>query len=288
MTPLAFLAGAGAVAAVGGLLLAGTAYRVGPVDPPVRRTRPRKRPQGRQWVAAAVAGTAALVATGWVAAGVAAAGAVLVVPAVLGLSTDAKQRIARLEALAAWTRRLADLLASRAVGSLDEALRRSAATAPTAIEAEVRALVDRMGPQGLEPALRAFAGELGDPAGDHVAMALILRSRSGGGGLAKVLVGLSQDVDEQVRMRRDIQAERDKPMNSLKSLVVLTVAAWVGLTVFARDYMAPYSTPGGQVALGVAVAIFAAGGLWLLRLSRPVVGARLLLDDGDDGRGAGQ
>jgi tight adherence protein B len=238
----------------------------------------------RSWLAAAAVGLVVLVATGWVAVAAGAAGACIIVPAILASGAETDRRIARLEGLAGFTRRLADLLTSGAVGSLDQGLRRAATGCPPAIHPEVAELVSRMGPQGLEPALRAFGRDLGDPTGDHVAMALILRARNGGRGLAKVLLNLSSDVDDQVRMRRQIKAERAKPMNSIRGLVILTVLVWAASAVFLREYMAPYSNPDGQLALVVIVGDFAFGLAWLRRLTRPVVGARFLSDPGETTR----
>jgi len=276
VTPMVLLAGVGVMLALAGLVLgvAGMAG-VGPSRTARQGAGIRVR---RSWVAAAAVGVIVLVASGWVAVAVGAAGACVLVPAILTSGAETDRRIARLEGLAGFTRRLADLLASGAVGSLDHALRRAATGCPAAIHPEVAALVSRMGPQGLEPALRAFGRDLGDPAGDHVAMALILRSRNGGRGLAKVLLNLASDVDDQVRMRRQIKAERAKPMSSIRGLVILTVVVWVLSAVFLRDYMAPYSGPDGQVALVVIVGDFALGMFWLRRLTRPVVGARFLAD----------
>jgi len=50
------------------------------------------------------------------------------------------------------------------------------------------------------------------------------------------------------------------------------------LAIFARSYMAPYASIGGQLALGVIVAGFGFTLAWFQRLSRPVVGARFLQD----------
>jgi tight adherence protein B len=212
MNPLVLLAGVGVMVALAGLVLAAAGVAgVGPSRP--ARTG-RRFVVRRSWLAAAAVGLLVLVATGWVAVAAGAAGACVIVPAILASGAEADTRIARLEGLAGFTRRLADLLASGAVGSLDHALHRAATGCPPAIKPEVAALVSRMGPQGLEPALRAFGRDLADPAGDHVAMALILRARNGGRGLATVLQNLAGDVDGQVRMRRQIKAERAKPMNS--------------------------------------------------------------------------
>jgi tight adherence protein B len=278
MNPLVLLAGVGVMVALAGLVLAAAGVAgVGPSRP--ARTG-RRLVLRRSWLAAAAVGLLVLVATGWVAVAAGAAGACVIVPAILASGAEADIRIARLEGLAGFTRRLADLLASGAVGSLDQGLRRAATGCPPAIKAEVAALVSRMGPQGLEPALRAFGRDLADPAGDHVAMALILRARNGGRGLATVLLNLAGDVDDQVRMRRQIKAERAKPMNSIRGLIILTVVVWVASAVFLREYMAPYSSPQGQVALVVIVGDFALGMAWLRRLTRPVVGARFLVDPG--------
>jgi len=279
VNPLVLLAGVGVMVALAGLVLgaAGVAG-VGTSRPTRKGARVRVR---RPWLGAATVGVIVLLATGWVAVAAGAAGACVIVPAILASGAESDRRIARLEGLAGFTRRLADLLASGAVGSLDHALRRAATGCPPAIHPEVAALVSRMGPQGLEPALRAFGRDLADPAGDHVAMALILRARNGGRGLAKVLLNLASDVDDQVRMRRQIKAERAKPMNSIRGLVILTMVVWAASAVFLREYMAPYSRPDGQFALVVIVGDFALGMLWLRRLTRPMVGARFLADPGE-------
>jgi hypothetical protein len=196
MNPLVLLAGVGVMVALAGLVL-GAAGVAGVAAGRPARTH-RRLVLRRSWLAAAAVGLLVLVATGWVAVAAGAAGACVIVPAILASGAEADTRIARLEALAGFTRRLADLLASGAVGSLDHALHRAATGCPPAIKPEVAALVSRMGPQGLEPALRAFGRDLADPAGDHVAMALILRARNGGRGLATVLQNLASDVDERV------------------------------------------------------------------------------------------
>jgi tight adherence protein B len=274
--PLVLLAGVGVMVALAGLVLGAAGVAGVGTSPPARRGR--RLAVRRSWLAATAVGVLVLVASGWVAVAVGAAGACVIVPAILASGAESDRRIARLEGLAGLTRRLADLLASGAVGSLDAGLRRASTGCPPAIQPEVTALVSRMGPQGLEPALRAFGRDLADPAGDHVAMALILRTRNGGRGLAKVLLNLASDVDDQVRMRRQIKAERTKPMNSIRGLVILTAVVWVLSVVFLREYMAPYSSPDGQIALVVIVGDFALGMLWLRRLTRPVVGARFLAE----------
>ncbi len=231
----------------------------------------------RRWQLLAIpAGILVMLATGWVAAGLGAAALVLVAPSLLRPSAASQRHIDRLEALASWTRRMADLLASGAAQTLQDAIGRAAATSPAPIEVETKALATRMGPRGMEPALRQFAKEIADPVGDHVAMALIVRDRHGAAGLADVLTALATDVDEQVRMRRTILSEQKKAVSNIRMILGLTVIVWVGLSLFARSYMAPYNAIGGQIALALIVAGFGATIWWLQKLSRPVVGARFL------------
>ena len=227
-------------------------------------------------------GTAVLVLliTGWPVAALAAAGGVVFVPKVLGGGKASRQLIATSEALADWTRRLADLISSGAAGSTRDALRRSLTSAPEPIAPAVTNLVTRMGPQGVEPALRQFAREVDDPAADKIAMVLILRERNGGPGLAEVLTALAADLDDRSRMVREIEAERAKPRANMRTIVVVTLVLVVGMTLFARTFLSGYSTPLGQVALLVDVAIFGTALRWMRRLSDPPRPPRVLIDPG--------
>ena len=223
-------------------------------------------------------GVFALLITGWPVAALAAAGGVVFIPKVLGGGKAAKRMIATSEALADWTRRLADLISSGAAGSTRDALRRSLSSAPEAIAPAVTNLVTRMGPQGVEPALRQFAREVDDPAADKIAMVLILRERNGGPGLAEVLTALAADLDDRSRMVREVEAERAKPRANMRTIVVVTLVLVVGMTLFARTFLSGYSTPLGQVALLLDVAIFATALRWMRRLSDPPRPPRVLVD----------
>ena len=87
----------------------------------------RWRVSGRTAAIAVAAGLAALAITGWPVAGLATVPAVITLPRILS-RRPARARIATLEALESWTRRLADLLA--ASRGLEDAITHSAATAP--------------------------------------------------------------------------------------------------------------------------------------------------------------
>ena len=224
------------------------------------------------------AGVLTLLVTGWPAAALGAAGGVVFIPKVLGGGQAAKRLIATSEALADWTRRLADLISSGAAGSTRDALRRSLSSVPEPIALAVTNLVTRMGPQGTETALRQFAREIDDPAAEKIAMVLILRERNGGPGLAEVLTALAADLDDRSRMVREVEAERAKPRSNMRTIVVVTLVLVVGMTLFARTFLSGYSTPVGQIALLAVVAIFATSLRWMRRLSEPVKPPRVLFD----------
>ena len=223
-------------------------------------------------------GVGVLLLTGWPVGAIAAAAAVVFVPSVLGGGKAAKQLIEKSEALADWTRRLADLISSGAAGSTRDALTRSLTSVPEPIAAEVRRLVSRMVPQGMESALRRFAVEVNDPAAEKIAGVLILRERNGGPGLADVLTGLAIDLDDRSRMIREVEAERAKPRSNMRTIVIVTGVLVAGMMLFARTFLSSYSSVFGQVMLVVVAAVFAAALRWMKRLSSPPVPPRVLVD----------
>lgn len=247
----------------------------------VRRPRPRSTGRARitpLHLAGLALGVVVLLLTGWPVAAVATAAGVVFIPTVLGGGKASKKLIARSDALADWTRRLADLISSGAAGSTREALRRSLSSAPAPISAAVENLVNRMVPQGVESALRQFADEIEDPAADKFAMVLILRERNGGPGLAEVLTALAEDLDERSRMVRDVEAERAKPRSNMRTIVATTVVVMIGMVLFARTFLSGYSTVVGQVALLVDMTIFAIALRWMRALSAPPTWPRVLFD----------
>ena len=280
MTGAVLLIGVGTMAVLGGIVIL-TAMLLGIRLGSQRGSRTRRKRSRYEFqpihAVAVIAGLVALLLTRWVAIGVGVAGAVVLVPSLLAKS-DAQHQITRLEALGGWTRRLGDLLASGAASSLDSALVKSAAVAPAAITSEVGALAARIGPQGSQAALMAFAKEMADPISDEVVMSLILQQRHGGRGLAAVLTDLAAHVEDQIRMRREVEADRAKPRSNVRTIVLLTLGLSGGLILFDRTYLAPYGTVTGQLALAGVVAIFAAAVLWLRRMIRQMPGERLLVD----------
>ena len=139
------------------------------------------------------------------------------------------------------------LTASR---GLEEALEASARSAPAAIAEPVTALASRLNARtGTEAALRAFAAEIDDPAGDRIAAALIIATGRRGGGVRDVLNALAVMIARDVAARREIEAERAQHRTTLRWIAVFIG----GFTVFAvlnRSYSRPYGTIPGELVLG--------------------------------------
>jgi Flp pilus assembly protein TadB len=257
---------------------------------PARGTPPAprlavSRETRRRALIALLAGAVTLLITRWPVAMVAAVLAVLFLPAIVSART-ARRRAAVLEGLEQWTRRLSDMLtASR---GLEDALEASARQAPAAIEPAVTALGRRLAARaGTEAALREFAAEIDDPAGDRIAAALIIATGRRGGAVREVLNSLAAMLARDVAARREIDAERAQHRTTVKWLTFFVL----GFTVFAvlnHAYSQPYGTVAGQVVMALVLALYAGGLLWLHHLGTvPAAGRFLAKADATAGRAAG-
>jgi Flp pilus assembly protein TadB len=281
VTPGALVAAlAGLLAGAGVACLA--AWRLVPASP-VAAPPPRWRVLAARWrvtpraaVAAAAAGIVVLAVTRWPVAAVAAVPAVIAVPRILS-RRPARARIARLEALEAWTRRLADVLA--ASRGLEDAIAASAASAPPAIAGPVRQLATSMQRRsGAGQALRAFADAVDDPVGDLIATALMLAADRRGPGVHAVLTELAGDVAKDVAGRREVEAERATYRTAL-AWIVGFLLAYTAYLMLNRSYSAPFGTPPGQLVLAAVAGCYGGGLYWLHRLSATTGPRRFLHSD---------
>ncbi|QAY71626.1 type II secretion system F family protein [Xylanimonas protaetiae] len=185
-----------------------------------------------------------------------------------------KHNIERLEAMADWTRSLAGIL-HVGVG-LEEALASSIRSTPTAIQPEVARLVARLRARwNTQDAIRAFADDLDDPTGDLIAMNLILASQRRGRGLSDVLESLAATVGDDVRNRRQIEADRAKPRSTARWVTLITITVLAGLAL-SGTYVDPYRTPLGQVILTVLLGAFVLCLLWFKRIAAGTPTPRIL------------
>lgn len=275
-------AGVAGAAVVAGLYVVAVGWRGSPAP---RRTRPVQRrrlarPVTRtawsrwRWPLAMTAGVAVVATTRWPVAAILAAVGVVGLPVLLGTDRVAASRIDRVEAIEEWTRRLADVLLTGA--GLEQAITTTSRTAPAPIAGEVGILVARLTARwSTEDALRAFADDLDDPAGDLIVAALLLASRRRGPGLASVLTSVAGAVADDVAARRRIEAERAKPRTTARLVTLITLGV-VAVGAVNGTYLAPYGTPLGQVVLATVAAGFIACLAWMRRLTLPPPEPRFL------------
>ncbi|MER8182062.1 type II secretion system F family protein [Kitasatospora sp. NPDC094015] len=218
-----------------------------------------------QLAVALAAAPAAWLYTGIPLVAVLAVAGVFGLPWLFGATRSDTRRIERLEALAEWTQRLADVLLL-GVG-LNQAIVTSRRTAPAALEAEVSDLSARLQARWRpEEALRAFGDQLADATADKVLAALLLRAGDSGPGLARALADLAGSVREEVRQRRAIEADRAKHRTTIRWLVGIILFVIV-VGSFNTAYTAPYSSALGQVVLAVVALAFVAVIGWMRSLA---------------------
>jgi Flp pilus assembly protein TadB len=291
-----FLAAAMGSALVGGLLLTVLGFvPVADEGRPARSRRaagvigavlghglpPAARRRRRAWLGAAtVAGLLAWLLSGWALAVVLLPLLVVGVPILLS-SPAAALDVERLTAIEQWTRGMSGVLT---VGSgIEHAITASLGSTPEPIAPMVGTLVARLNARWpTDEALRAFADDLDDATGDLVAATLILGAQRRGPGLAAVLDDLAATVAEEVRIRRGIEADRAKPRTTARWVTILTLAV-LGVLALDGEYIAPYRTPGGQLALLLFLSLYAGCLLWLRQMTRGAPTPRFL-PSGSTGR----
>ncbi|NUR10015.1 MAG: type II secretion system protein [Nocardioidaceae bacterium] len=216
---------------------------------------------------AVVAGLLVLLLTTWIVAAVATGALVMFWDALFGGASAERRSIMRIEALAAWTESLRDTVAG-AVG-LEQAIPATAYAASPVIQGELLTMSDRLRVRvPLPVALQRFAEEMDDASADLIIAALILNSRLRGPGLREVLSSLSESARAELDMRQRVNAGRRSTRRSVQIVIGVTVGFITLLALFNPGYVAPYGTPVGQVVLLVVIGFFAAGVVWLRRLSK--------------------
>jgi hypothetical protein len=233
---------------------------------PIRRARADPGWWGR------LAGTLAaalivLAASGWaVAATVVAVGCWYAIRAWQRRDVSGVSDVQRIDALASWIENLRDVLIAgdQPVGAINATV----TTCPAAIKPQVRRLAAGLGRQDPAIVFRRFADDIDDPLGDLVAAGLLIAVQRGAR-TAAVLGSLAEQARRQADRRRLVEAERAPIQREVTLLTVIMGSLVVGLLVFGRsEYLEPYDTAGGQLFLGVVLAIYAALLLRVQRLAR--------------------
>ncbi|MCI2420085.1 type II secretion system F family protein [Saccharopolyspora sp. K220] len=276
---LAALCGLGV--ALGGLLLV-FGFRGQAPDSAAKPSRWREHfrrlrdcASARRAVIGLAAGLLAALVTGWVIGGVLTAAAVWALPQVLGRDSEQDRRVARIEAIAAWTEMLRDTLSAAA--GLEQAMQATVDTAPAAIRDDVRELSMRI-TRGdkLPDALAGLADDLADPTADLVISALVLASQHQARQLADLLGELAIEAREQVSMRLRVEAGRARTRTSVRVIVATTLVFAAGLVALNRGYLDPYDGAFGQIMLLFVGVLFGLAFGWLARVARMAEPERFL------------
>jgi Flp pilus assembly protein TadB len=259
----------GAVVGGGVVLLVNalTRHDVDPVAKPPSGLGRRLKAFGTRLPIAIGVGLLVLLVTRWVVAAVATGLLILFWDALFGGAGAEKRGIAKIEALAAWTESLRDTVAG-AVG-LEQAIPATAYAASPVIAGELSTMADRLRVRvPLPVALQRFAEDMDDASADLIIAALILNSRLRGPGLREVPTSLSESARAELDMRQRVSAGRRSTRRSVQIVVGVTLTFVFGLRIFNPGYVEPYASPVGQVVLLFVIGLFAAGVMWLRRLSR--------------------
>lgn len=237
-------------------------------------TRVQRRVHQILLSSSAIAGAVTWLFTGWFIGGVIVALAVPGVPWLFSASSAEKRAIAKLSALEAWTRRIADYV--RTGIGLQAAIIATARSAPPLIGPEIRTLAARL-QAGTDPeqALRAFADELDDYSCDEVVAPLILQLNDAGEGLDKALTDVAQGLSEEASTRATVDGERATARFTVRFLTGATIAV-LAFGAINSVYAAPYKTFLGQLVLVALAAFYVALMLWIRALSLPEMRPRLL------------
>ncbi|WP_435740095.1 type II secretion system F family protein [Clavibacter nebraskensis] len=279
MALLAALAGA---AIVGGILVLVRAFQ--PAPPP--RPRSQRRATPPLWSRATTKTKTSLllgVLVGLVSASQSGIVVLVVIvpiafvglPMLLGKQDTSERDL--LSALEAWTRSLA-ATADTGTFTLREVIQLSRTAAPPVLRVTVDRLHNRMsGSWTNSDALRAFANELDSAWADEVVIYLIQAAEFNAGGLSTALEGLADNLATQVKQRRLIYNERDKPRRTLVTMTTITGAVLTGVILFSgTPQLAAYSTPLGQVILLVIIGVFALLLIWAKAQTRTVLESRVI------------
>ena len=257
MSILAWLVGVGLA---GSVLLAVSGLRPSaPVTsrPNLRRTPSLPADLPRRLLTASAGAVLLGLITGWPVAGLAGAVGGYFLSELISPRAERQAPIERTEAVAEWTEQLRDTMAAAA--GLGQAIIATAPLAPAPIRAEVGALAARAGRERLVPLLGELGEALADPTADLVITALSLAAAGEGQDLGEVLSALAVSARDDATMRRYVDASRARTRTAVRIVTTVALASLAGLFVFGRSYLAPYSTAGGQVVLGIVLACYGVG-----------------------------
>ncbi len=254
----------------------------------LRVSRAPKAPQSPGWrsallgsqrpfrlFGAVIGGLLIWVLTGWPVAAVLVAAGCWWGPVVLGPDRHHQKQVAGVEAVAAWTEMLRDLMAGAA--GLHQAVAATVPIAPDPVRPQVARLAERLrAGRPAQEALHAFADEVDNPTADLVASALTTAATRHATDLGVLLGSLAEAAREQAAMLVRVSANRARLRTSTRIIIGTTLGMAAFLMVFNSDYLEPFDGFLGQVVLAGIGGLWATALVWLSRMSRFSLGPRVL------------
>ena len=198
-----------------------------------------------------------------------------------------RQEQARIEALASWCEQLRDLLSAEhgIIGTITATARHVPGARSARRWSGWPPGCRRQSPAA---AVRQFAAEVDDPAGDLIASVLVV-AMSRSSRTSELLGELAVTIRERAAMRLRVEAERAGQRCEARFVIGFAAVVIAGIVVFGRgsDFLDAYDTRHRPAGVGVVAAMFALGIRWLARLTRFGRPARFLAvgeSGGGDGR----
>jgi tight adherence protein B len=230
----------------------------------------RSKPIGaaalRRYLIVGVVAIVAYAVTGWIVGAFAAAAMAIAAPRLFGGAKRHRQEVARVEAIASWAEQLRDTIA--AANGLEHAIAASSSVAPAPIAPEVGRLMARLDYEPLTAALREFAEEVDHPTADFVVAGLVVAAEKEARELGPLLGQLADCARAEAQMRARVWAGRARTRTSVRVITACVALFAMGLMVFDRSYVKPYSSAGGQLMLAVVIAVFGGSFVAMDRMSR--------------------
>jgi tight adherence protein B len=142
-----------------------------------------------------------------------------------------------------------------------------AESGPVELRGEVSEILARLDEMPLEDALTDAQLRMRQPLFTLIASTLIVGNRSGGR-LAPLLQELSRAAHQIDAVQGQLRAEQAQGRLGALVIAVMPLALLVLLHVVNPEYLAPYSTLGGELILGSLIGMIVLGYAWMLRILR--------------------
>ena len=197
-----------------------------------------------------------LVVTGWVVVAGSVAMLVAAIPGIGRPYIQARNEQELVDGIATWTEQLRDTLAG--AHGLEQAIVATSIHAPLVLQTQVKKLASYIGYGSLEDGLRRFGDELNNSTADFVVAALVTASQHQARDLGMLLTQIAQCARDESKMRIRVWVGRARTRSAVKIIATVIALFVLGLFLFNRPYLQPYSSIQGQIVLSGILGIFSA------------------------------